>query len=518
MYESKFAEKDLSIARKRLTVLAVVLAVVLAIVGAVVWFFATHVIVDSKIYSKTEQVLDLRGEGIAVEHFEALQEKLPGHLIYWDVPFQNGYHSSDSKELTITAISDDDMELLRYFTELEQVHAEACEDFPQLMKLQQNFPDLILCYTVAIDGTDYAQDAQELTVSGLTDEEVTLTDYLPELKTVNAEDCSDYAQLAALQERRPDCAVNYSVVIGEKSYGLDTRTLNLTNQDLSELLDRLAYLPEMKSVHLVDPLGDAATMDALLQTYPDVSITSELVGVTISEDGKEVDLSAIALKNIEDVDKYMAFYPDAERVYLGMPEIDNDTIAAFRDTKRQDYKVVWTVMCSTIPLRTDATFFHPIQQYVYYFFDEDAYNLRYCEDMICVDLGHMSLHECSWVEGMPNLQYLILSWTFVKDITPLTKCENLIWLELFNVPVEDLSPLKECKALQDVELSKTSGDRTILAEMTWLKNLYWAGTNYNDFLMLQEALPDTNVCTGYGWRKLPGYFAMRDILGMPYMD
>lgn len=520
MYQSKFAEKSDSAAdRKKLLIVAICLAVALVIVGCAVWFFSTHVIVDSKIYSKTEQILDLRGEGVAVEHYEALREKLPGHLIYWDVPFQDGYYSNDTKELTITALSDEDTERLAYFPGLQTIHAEDCEDFSQLMKLQEAYPGISLLYTVAIDGTDYAQDAEELTVARLTDEEVALTDYLPKLKTVHAEECMDYAQLAALQARRPDCAVRYSVVIGEEAYALDTRSLNLTNQNLAELLDRLAYLPEMKTVHLVDPLGDAATMTALLETYPNVSITSELVGVVVSEDGKEVDLSAIALTNIEDVDKYMAFYPDAERVYLGMPEIDNDTIAAFRDTKRQDYKVVWTVMCGTIPVRTDETYFQPIQQYVYYFFDEDTYNLRYCEDMICIDLGHMSLHDCSWVEGMPNLQYLVLSWTFIEDITPLSTCKNLIWLELYNMPIKDLSPLVGCTALQDLELGKTDGDRTIIAKMPWLKNLYWQGTGYNDLLMLQEALPDTNVNVyGSGWRKLPNYYAHRDILGMHYMD
>ena len=47
-------------------------------------------------------------------------------------------------------------------------------------------------------------------------------------------------QLAALQQRRPECDVAYSVVIGEKEYALDTRTLDLKNQDISQLLERLA--------------------------------------------------------------------------------------------------------------------------------------------------------------------------------------------------------------------------------------------------------------------------------------
>lgn len=519
MRDSEYTyERDIGAMRRGLTILAIALGVVLVIVAAGVWFFGTHVVVDSQIYSRMEEVLDLRGEGIAIERYEALKEKMPDQYIRWDVPFQNGYHDNEVTELTVEAISDDDIKLLPYFTKLKTIHAEDCEDYEQLLKLQAQRPDLDVLYTVTIDGKDYGKETESLSVTHLTEEDVALTDYLPLLKKVDGTACQDYAQLAALQQRHPECSVEYTVRIADQEYSLDTKSLELTNLDISQLVDRLAYLPQMKTIHLTDPIGDAETMQTLRSTYPNVTITSEMVGVVVSEDGKEVDLTGVKLEKIEDVDKYMPFYPDAERVYLGMPEFDNDTIAAFRETKRQDYKVVWTVMCGTIPVRTDEIFFQPIQHYVYYFFDEDTVNLRYCEDMICIDLGHMSLHNCDFVLGMPNLKYLVLSWTFIEDITPLASCKNLIWLEVFAMPIKDLSPLKGCTALEDLNLGRTRGDRSIIAEMTWLKNLHWYETGYNDLMMLQEAMPDTDVTTVItAWRQLPNYFAHRDILGMPYM-
>ena len=517
MYDTR--HKYVSAQRKRLTILAICLGVVLLVVAAGVAFLGTHVVVDSQIYSRNEDVLDLRGQGVTMEHFDALKEKLPDQDIWWDVPFQSSYHHSRSSELTITRLSDEDMKALGYFTELKTVHAEQCEDFGQLQKLMAMRPDLEVSYIVTIDGKEYAKDAETLTVTNLTEEDVALTDYLPQLKSVDGTACTDYAQLAALQQRRPECEVTYNVVLGEKEYALDTKTLDLKNQDISQLLERLAYLPDMQSVRLTDPIGDAQTMEALRTTYPNVAITSELVGVKLSDDGKEVDLSGIKLEKIEDVDKYMPFYPDAERVYLGMPEIDSDTIAAFRETKRQDYKVVWTVMCGSIAVRTDETYFQPIQHHVYYFFDEDTYNLRYCEDMVSIDLGHMSLHECSWLEGMPNLKYLVLSLTFIKDISPITACKEMVWLELFSLPLNDFSPLKELTKLEDLKLTNNAKDVGVIAEMTWLKNLHWEGISYNDTKMLEEALPDTEIVTnGYGWRKLPNYYTHRDLMGMYYMD
>ena len=516
MYDTKY--RNNAAIRRGLISLAIFLGVVLVIVASGVWFFATHVVVDTRLYSTTDDVLDLRGEGIAIEHYDALKEKLPGKMIRWDVPFQNGYYDNGSTELTVTHLSNDDLKVLSYFHDLKTIHAEDCEEYDQLLHLRELRPDLEIIYTVTIDGKDYTKETETLTVTHLTEEDIALTDYLPQLKKVDGTACRDYAQLAALQERRPECQVEYKVLIGETEYSLDTKSLNLVNQDISQLLENMAYLTQLKTIHLKDPIGDAETMNALRSTYPNVTITSEMVGVVVSENGKEVDLSGITLEVIEDVDKYLPFYPEAEKVYLGMPAIDNDTIAAFRETKRQDYKVVWTVMCGDIPVRTDEIFFQPIQHHVYYFFDEDIYNLRYCEDMVCIDVGHMSLHNCEWAATMPNLKYLVLSWTFVEDISPLVNCKSLIWLEIFALPIKDLSPLKECKSLEDVNLGKTPGDRSIVAEMTWLKNLHWAGTGYTDLMMLQEALPNTDVTTILSaWRQLPNYFAHRDILGMPYM-
>jgi hypothetical protein len=84
--------------------------------------------------------------------------------------------------------------------------------------------------------------------------------------------------------------------------------------------------------------------------------------------------------------------------------------------------------------------------------------------------------------------------------------------------------LLECKNLVDLNVSYTNpSDPMIFTQMTWLENFwyrgYW-GTLNNDAIV--KAMPNTRVVTGQGsstalgWRKLPNYYAQRDILGMPY--
>ena len=123
MYNSEYTYHTHAAAqRRKLIVLAVFLGIVLVLVAAAVWFFGTHVVVDSQIYSRTEDVLDLRGEGVAVEHYEALHKKMPDKLIYWDVPFQDGYYANNSTELTMDRISEEETELLGYFYDLKTSH------------------------------------------------------------------------------------------------------------------------------------------------------------------------------------------------------------------------------------------------------------------------------------------------------------------------------------------------------------------------------------------------------------
>ena len=61
--------------------------------------------------------------------------------------------------------------------------------------------------------------------------------------------------------------------------------------------------------------------------------------------------------------------------------------------------------------------------------------------------------------------------------------------------------------------------------MTWLKHLWLPankGVTGAEKRALVAALPNTVVeyrgtgSTGYGWREIPNYYAMRDLLGMSY--
>lgn len=513
--------------KKTLAVVMIVLLLVLALlIGGGFWFKSTHVFVGFAPYAKDATYLDLRGKDITIEHYEQLRQLLPDCRVEWDVPFQGSRYPNTTKGLTMGSVTAEDMELLGYFPELQVVDANGCQDYALLKQLRNTYPDVQIVYAVTIDGSTYPQDTTEVTVAHLTAEDAALLEHLTQLTTVNAPECRDYAQLAAVQQKHPDWTVTYNVTIGGETYSESTTEITVKNPDMAELEQMVPVLANLQTLHLVEPETDAASLIAFREAHPNIAVSWQktLLGKTHSTTDTEIDYTGLSVSTA-DVEAAMAYYPDAEKVIMVDCGIDNETMAAFREKMRPEYKVVWKVMCRTIPVRTDDVFFHPYQHDIYNVFDNDLENLKYCEDMICVDLGHNSLHHCDWAAYMPNLKYLILAWNiYLDDISGLSNCKELVYLELGWTQVRDFTPLKGCTKLEDLHLKHVYSDPGVIKEMTWLKNIFWEGCKPVYREELEKSLPDTYILflgetsQTKQWRKLDNYYKQRDVLGMEYMD
>ena len=423
-----------------------------------------HVFVGDNAYPKDADFLDLRGSGITTGHFEALRALLPDCEILWDVPFQGALYPSDIESITITA---------------------------------------------------------------LTDADVVQLDYLTALQTVDATNCDDYAQLMALKERRKGLTITYRVVLSGEKRPMDTDSLTLTDADPEELTERLRYLPALKQVHFIQPEMAPDALLALQESYPDIRFTWEkdVLGIPFREDVTELDFSGTILENTRELEYLMGYFPKLEKLVLCDCGLDNETLADYRQRVRSQYKVVWSIQIQTLTIRTDETTFMPVKHDIYVN-DTHLTELKYCEDMICIDVGHMGITNIDWVWYMPHLQFLTLADTDVADIEAIGSLKELVYLELFKTQVSDYSPLVGCTALEDVNMAFTYGDAAVFARMPWLNNLWvnQCGVDAETRQLLEESLPDTHIefdsgwHLGGSWRGVRNYFRMRDILEMPYYD
>jgi len=451
----------------------VLLVLVLAVggmVGYYIWYQGSHVFVEDVVYDKELTSLDLRGTGVSMAHYEAVRQQLPDCEIRYDLPFQGAFYADDTTELTITS---------------------------------------------------------------LTEEEITQLDYLPNLQKVHAEGCTDYEQLLALKEHRPDCEITYTVDLYGKTYPNDTKELSFGSEqlDLQQLWEALAWLPDMASISFDQPTVAAEELKALAADFADIDIRwqKDAFGVTYGSDVTEIDLSGMYFASLEEVERELVWFPELEKVVLckagtGPKEpFDDDAMAAFREKMRPEYKVVWSVDINGLEVRTDDTYFMPAKHHKVVT-NFQVQKLKYCEDMICVDLGHMAIQDISFVEGMPHLKYFIIVDAPLMYIDPISTCKELIYLEFFWTWLNDFTPLLECTAMQDLNVSRTNGDPMVFKEMTWLKNLWIDGNDLTEAEKkeLEAALPNTYIkycyglMAGNGWRDLQNYFDMRDLLGMPY--
>ena len=524
-----------------LTVIVILLAIVVA---AAAWVATRYHIVAGKFYPKNAAVLDLREESIKPSHFDKVREKMPDAEIRWNIPFQDGTLADDVTEITVTTLSEADVERLDYAVRLKTVQAEECTDYEILAMLRQRRPELEVRYSVAFSSGAYAWDVETLMLDAVVEEDIHLLQFLPKLKTVALTAGSyDLKTVEALRSALHNAGLEFGVVIGGDIH-LDTEE-DLQIREVAESeLELLQYLGGMKTLRLQDPKAVPEKVFSLQEQLPGVAVSWDVTlgDQTYDAQTTAVDLTQVEVKDLSEVEQKMAYLPNLESVTFGLCGVDepkwgnsrskltaspieNEDLAAYRDRVRGDYKVVWTVRLGpSIALRTDSDNFMPNHFGVGQLPDSYAYNLRYCEEMVCLDVGHMTLTDISFVEYMPNLKYLILAWTEVQYIEPIRSCKNLVFLELDNSTIRDLSPLVDCTALEDLNLGNTFCDITPVLEMNWLKNVYFILGSRASAYKFSQAVPTARVVAsgdatvGGGWRRLPNYYAMRDCLHAPYMN
>lgn len=421
------------------------------------------------------------------------------------------------------------LEELTQLTQLQQLDLrDTGLTAEQYQLLCQQLPDCEILWSVPFQGKQYPNETALLYVTQLSESDIAQLAYFPKLTQIDALDCQDYAALQTLQDRYPHLDIRYQIAVAGQNLERTATELTLQDPDLSELEAILPYLPELQTVTLTGTLPANEEVHKLQLAYPDVCFVWNftLCGVEVTTQDTLVDLSNIPMESVQEVESSLPYFNNLERVIMCDCGISNEEMDAL-GKRNPETRFVWTVSIGpNVRLRTDATYFMPYQ-YGAHLNDSHTENLKYCIDLICIDLGHMNVSDVSFLRYMPHMKYLLIAISPVADISPLAGLQELEYAELFYSNIRDYTPLLTCPNLRDLNICyATPPDCSVLKQLTWLENLYikeWEPITYID--ELREALPNTNIVyrsyespssTADGWRKLPRYYAMRDLLGMPY--
>lgn len=278
----------------------------------------------------------------------------------------------------------------------------------------------------------------------------------------------------------------------------------------------------------------------LTERYRDGELVWELDvdGVGITSDVCELDLSGHDLAVLE-LDMYMllGLLRNLEKIDMCQCGFSNDEMSALQDAF-PGIKIVWEIELSHWTIRTDAVAFSTMKtcSQTFYLNDEEAKYLKYCTDLVALDLGHNYVTDLSFLQYMPELKILILvdnvkGWENGKirridDLSMLQYVPKLEYLEFFCDGVKDISFLQYTPNLVDLNISYNPiSDATYLFELPKLERLFLEHTRipYSEFERLQETYPEAQLeyygegSIDHGWRKHERYYAMRDMFKNNYV-
>ena len=230
---------------------------------------------------------------------------------------------------------------------------------------------------------------------------------------------------------------------------------------------------------------------------------------------------------VEDMDKFIAFLrkmPNIKKVDMFTTKMytkDIDKLAA----AFPDVEFGWTMRIGDHWVRTDATAFSTLHNNSSPMHTERNFKyLKYCKNLLALDIGHNAVMDLSFLYDLPNLKVLILACNInLKDITPVGSLKNLEYLELFKNDINDISCLANCTNLIDLNICfNRIKDWTPLHGLQNLERLWLYNSNNwsKDYPVdkqvvkaLEEALPNCHVdsisySTLGGWREHERYYVI----------
>ena len=342
----------------------------------------------------------------------------------------------------------------------------------------------------------------------------------------------------ALSEAFPAVTFRWDSLLLGRVIPYNTRCLSFAGEALDasapeEIRRAAAYLPALESVDLTGCGLDEDSLAALDEALGDTDVlrTISVYGKEFCSADEELDLSGIRVRDgAAELEVLLSHFPHLTKVVMcgcGIPDEEMDAL----NKKYDDIRFVWSVHFSIWTLRTDATNFICARTVNHApLFSWQCEVLRYCTDLIALDLGHKNISDLSFLYGLPKLQYLILVETDIRDLTPIGSLSELKYLEIFWTKVYDLSPLISCTKLQDLNIcyiyARADDAFAVLMQMPWLERLWYCGNGLKDEQVdaLRANMPECEMylaphgeSTGSTWRTHPHYYEMRDVFEMFYM-
>lgn len=244
---------------------------------------------------------------------------------------------------------------------------------------------------------------------------------------------------------------------------------------------------------------------------------------TADSTAESIDFGDTQIKNIDKLIEYLAQFPNMKKVDMFATRIYPASI----DKLAAAFPLVefgWTMRIGDHWVRTDQTAFSTLHGNASPQHDEDDFRyLKYCRNLLALDIGHNAVKDVSFLYDLPKLKVLILACNQIVDITAVGSLTDLQYLELFKNEIEDISPLTACTELLDLNICFNQiTDWTAIHSLPKLERLWlYNSNNWSEkdpvpedaIAAIKAALPQCQIdSTSYstlgGWRDHKRYYVV----------
>lgn len=474
--------------KKILMVLGLVIALLLA---GTIWFSCNYTLVNGSVYALDTttldlsgsdlkqvseitrlthlEVADLRNTGLTPKEYDMLREALPNCEILWLVPFQGAYLNPNSTSLTISSITDEEIALLDYFPNLRSIDMKSCTDVDTILKLQELYPGCDIQWMVPFQGSRLDLSTEVLTITTLAEEDLTAIGYLTNLKVINAMDCTELDAVMKLAETYPDCRIQWQVPIGETNYPQDTTTLEFADADTAELMAKLCYLPQLESVTFSGNVPENDAIYELKQAYPHVEFIWDFVLCGVTVNSNAVEID---LSNIE-----MESVEEVENSLKYFNHLEKVVMSKCGISnedmdalwkRNPDVRFVWSVLVGQYRVRTDVTTFMPWQ-------------LGYTRN----GKGPMGDSDAKNLKYLVDVVVMDLGHNSIHDLSFLYYMPNMEYFMMCECYATDITPVGSLKKLKYFEMFENRVmDLSPLAQCTALEDVNLCYNPFQDITPL----------------------------------
>lgn len=416
-------------------------------------------LLSNKNFSKLETI-DINGNNIPSEQIAELRELMPNCSVTFTTKIGSTEISSETTEIKLSKDAADNCEILLLCDNLKRVDITECENIEPFISIA-NDDSCDFVFDINFCGDTISSDIENLTLDSMPQDNLNKLLLLENLKKLEILECNPSPELLELKEKLVGCDVVWH---------FDLCGINVSSND---------NLIDMKRTKITDP--DA--FSDLLAYLPAL---------------EKIDMCGCGLSN-KQMEVFMEQYPDIKFVW---------------EIRFGHAPVFWTV-------RTDITCFSTLGK-IRCNDEEIEPLLKYCTDLVALDLGHHNLSDISHLAKMKKLKVLILGDNRISDISALAELKELQYLELFTCQVKDMSPLAELPNLIDICIPDNPiEDVTPILSMKQAKMLWIAhcGLNAEERKAIADALPDctisffikSNLCEK--WRVTDRNIAIRKAFG-----